>query len=306
MTPLERTCQAVLRTHARSFRWGAFFLPKSMRADACLAYAFCRLVDDTVDEGNDEESSRTQLDLLEAMLLDPGTGNELVAAFVAMCHRTRIGLQPALDLIAGARSDLGCVRVMGDRDFFQYCYRVAGTVGLMMCGILGVSDERARRHAVDLGIAMQITNICRDVLEDAKRGRVYLPQERLRRHGSDQGSLLLATETAQHSKRNEVVVAAAAETVRGLLREADLLYESGQRGMSFIRGRARLAIMVASRLYREIGMVLLEKYGGDPLHGRVFVSMWRKMKLTICSFGAYMKITTEKQLKTLTRASVRG
>src|SRR5690606_23084968 len=136
--------------------------------------------DDTVDEADDENEARQRLVLIEEMLGGTRAPSPIVAAYIALMEAADIGLAPARDLIAGARSDLQAVRMRTDEEFLQYCYRVAGTVGLMMCGVLGVRDVGARRHAIDLGIAMQMTNICRDVLEDAKRDRVYLPEGRLR------------------------------------------------------------------------------------------------------------------------------
>jgi len=154
-----------------------------------------------------------------------------------------------------------------DRELIRYCYRVAGTVGLMMSPVLGVGGDRARPHAVDLGVAMQLTNICRDVAEDAERGRTYLPERRLRRAGTTPQALL----------EGEADREAVSEVVRDLLELADDYYESGRAGMQFIPRRSRLAIMVASRVYRAIG-VKLRRGRCDPLAGRTVVGPFGKIR----------------------------
>ena len=285
-TDLIQRCQAVLNQHAKSFRWASYFLPRRMRRDAALAYAFCRLVDDTADETPSVHLAREELNRLEGMLLGALPRAALVAAFVEMCEQRHIGLVPALDLIAGARSDLGLVRIRDDGELHQYCYRVAGTVGLMMCGILGVTDPRARQHAVDLGVAMQITNICRDVVEDARRDRIYLPQTRLKDENLSPRAVMQGTARelpsgADHFEQQ------LASVVIGLLAEADTLYQSGTIGTKFLKGRVRLAILIASSIYREIGVRLRSRYQGNVLRGRVVVPAGRKLALTLRSCLQY-------------------
>ncbi len=287
MKTLEQKCETVLSRHAKSFRWAAVFLPSSTRRDAALAYTFCRLVDDTVDEASSVDEARAKLAHLEAMVRGRVKANQLVGAYVSMCERRSIGLEPACDLLRGVRSDLAEVRVTGAEELDEYCYRVAGTVGLMMCGVLLVSSSRAHRHAIDLGKAMQLTNICRDVLEDARRGRVYLPLTDLARRGLTQGAVI-ALAQGQLGDDSKRVRDGVARVVRGLLERAELLYESGSHGLHFIPGRARLAILVASRVYREIGRRLIRQRGADPFEGRVVVPMWRKLFLTGTAVVRYL------------------
>ena len=173
----------VLATHARSFRLASVFLPAAQADDAAVVYAFCRLVDDLADEAPDAETARRNLDAVAAELDGRAPRRPLVAAFVEVAERQAIDLQVARDLMAGVLSDLGAVRVADAAEFDLYCYRVAGTVGLMMCGVMGVARAEARAPALALGEAMQATNICRDVLEDLDRDRVYLPDAFLRRPG---------------------------------------------------------------------------------------------------------------------------
>ncbi len=282
-------CREVLGKHGRSFHWASLILPKEVRDDAALAYAFCRLVDDSADEATSLEAANEQLVEIEDMLDGRRPRTELIEAFVLMCERRHIAMTPALDLIAGARSDLASVRVDSDETLDLYCYRVAGTVGLLMCGILGVKESEAMRRAVHLGMAMQLTNICRDILEDLERDRIYLPESRLMRVGLSQRDICLAIRDGRATPQAvREISSKLALSVRELLNEAELLYESGRQGMRYLQGRVRLAVMVAGVLYREIGVRLRDQRGGDALQGRVIVPTWRKWVLTLREFFGFL------------------
>ncbi len=296
MTPAETNlslktvarARAILDHHAKTFRAASVFLSPAQRDDAAVAYAFCRLVDDAVDEAVDQETAERQLGELETAL-ETGHGDPIVVAYRELAERAGFGLEPAHDLILGARSDLGAVRFSHDQELLTYCYRVAGTVGLMMCGILGVHQPEARRHAIDLGVGMQLTNICRDVLEDAQRDRVYLPASRLSQAGLSQIELLSTSQSSTASQQFESgrQVDAVARVVDELLSLADLKYASGAQGFHFLPVRARLAIGVASHLYRNIGLSLRRDYACNSLLGRVSLSGFRKRILTVQALGAW-------------------
>ncbi len=250
-TSLVPQSRAVLSRHARSFRWAAVFLPRDAADDAAVLYHLCRHVDDVVDEATDPDQATRDVEALRAELLGEVTPSPLVAAWLEVAERRGVPPEPMLDLVAAVASDLGQVRVKDDDELLAYCYGVAGTVGLMMCGVIGVTDREAWPHAVSLGIGMQLTNICRDVAEDGARGRTYLPASRL-----DQGSI--------------------SEVVRDLLLLADSHYAEGRRGFRFIPLRTRLAIAVAAEIYQAIGLVLRAR-DCDPLRGRAVTSRLRKL-----------------------------
>lgn len=281
---IEAEAQAVLVKHARSFRFAQLFLGPRARRESAIAYAFCRLVDDAVDEAPSNARAREDLDAIEKSLKTPSLTDALIAAYQSLAQRRRFGLEPAFQLILGARSDLEDVRVADDEELLTYCYRVAGTVGEMMSGILGVTAPEARRHAVDLGIAMQLTNICRDVREDAARGRVYLPRRRLAEVGVDAESLLDVHRLDQDIELRRAV----ARVIRDLLDRADCYYASGEDGLRFIPVRARLAIAVASRVYGGIGRKLRRRFDGDPGVGRVRVSTLGKLWLSCGAVGVWL------------------
>ena len=254
-------CRAVLARHARSFRLASVFLPEAVQDDAAIAYAFCRAIDDGVDDADTAEAGRIAVDGFRAELRGKASARGVVSAWRRLALRRRIASRTAYDLLDGVESDLGDVRLADDAALLQYAYRVAGTVGLMMAGIVGVRDRAALPHAVDLGVAMQLTNICRDVAEDAALGRVYLPRTRLAAHGTTPEAVLDGTAPPS----------AVAAVVRDLLALADRYYASADAGMHAIPWRARLGILAASRLYRAIGRKLARN-GGDALAGRTVLS----------------------------------
>jgi phytoene synthase len=258
-----------LRRHARSFRVASLFLPPASRDDAALVYAYCRELDDAVDEAPSLEAAKHRITQAER--------SEVAAAYREVAARR--GFDPGVSghLVAGMRADLGPVRLADDGELFRYCYQVAGVVGLMMCGVLGVTDPRALPHAVDLGVAMQLTNICRDVLEDAGRDRVYLPASRLATEGLTQDDLIAGRARP----------APVARVVDALLELADAYYRSADDGMPFIPARSRLAIVVASRLYRGIGVRLRRKHGSNPLHGRTRATFFDKCVGVLASIAVW-------------------
>lgn len=258
--------RAVLHRHARSFRIASWFLPEDRATDAAVVYAFCRLVDDTADEATDAASATSALAGLRAELENTLPPRPLVQLLRERCAALKLPLTPFHALIEGAVSDLDTVRMQDDPELLRYAWRVAGTVGWMMCGVLGVSDPRALPHAVDLGVAMQLTNIARDVAEDAKMGRIYLPIQRLRAVGVEPEQLL----TGQADRK------AVATVVCALLTEAERWYRSGRDGMAYIPWRSRLAIYVAASLYRGIGRRLF-RAGGDALQGRTILPLWERV-----------------------------
>ena len=272
LTPeLVAHCRGVLQHHAKTFSLAGALLPKATLDRAAVVYAFCRLVDDTADEAPSQREAALGLERLSAELTGERPPRPVVAAYLAVCADTGIPVEAAQELMRGVIGDLGEVIVETDRELLRYGYRVAGTVGLMMCGVLGVRDTSAWANAIDLGVAMQITNICRDVHEDAERGRVYLPTQRLAAafgESMDDWPAALTSPNAEQQRAVSVVV-------RDLLEVADQYYVSADQGMAAIPWAGRAAIVVASRVYRAIGLVLRAR-DHNPFRGRAVVPNLRK------------------------------
>ncbi|MBC7455527.1 MAG: phytoene/squalene synthase family protein [Massilia sp.] len=249
MTPAQQRALAnaghALRSKGRSFYWAGHLLGQLHAARATRLYGFCRHVDDLADEATSVPAAQRALALLSAEIAAGRSDDPVTRDVLELMAECRIDPALMLELIRGVASDLAPVRIADDAALLRYCYQVAGTVGLMMCQILDVRDEAALRHALDLGIGMQLTNICRDVSEDARAGRRYLPASRI-------GVL---------APRQLIVPAASLQPLlrgclAGLLEQADGYYRSGEQGLAYLPLRARGAILVAARLYRAIGVRL--------------------------------------------------
>lgn len=283
---LVEESRAVLSHHARSFRWAGALLPADRLDDAAIVYNFCRLVDDLADEADDAKQARHDLSHVRAQLVGDREPDALIAETIRVLQRGAGTIAPALHLIDGVLGDLDPVMLGDDAALHRYGYKVAGTVGLMMCAVLGVDAEAATPFAVDLGVGMQLTNICRDVYEDAERGRVYLPADRLRASGLSPERLIAAR--LQGPDLNAGERQSLASVVEAVLIDADRYYQSAEQGMPYIPWRARLAIQVASRVYRGIG-VRLRRRGSDPWGHRTWIGIPGKVAWSCAAlvrFGA--------------------
>ncbi len=281
----EVTQWQLLTFRARSFRWASALLTAAQRRKVAALYAFCRAVDDLADADWVTPEAQADLEsLLTALEAEPNgeaLWPETYLWFRDLCIECEIDFGIVRQLLLGMLSDLGVVRIQSDSELVRYCYRAAGTVGLMMCSVLGVRDRLALRHAIDLGIAMQLTNISRDVLEDAEAHRVYLPADRLEGYGVSPEDLLDGSADPQ-----SVSVA-----VSDVLALAERYYESGDAGMRYLPARARWAILVASRLYRGIGRRLRRRRQSNPLLGRVVVPWYAKLGLVASATLSWVRIT---------------
>jgi 15-cis-phytoene synthase len=234
-----------LATHGRTFHWASLALGRRSASHVRAVYAFCRFADDLADRC-EPAAARNGLDALLAELDRRESSVPAVRAFLETAASLQLDLEPARHLVRTLRLDLDPVSVRSMDELVRYAYGVAGTVGLMMCGVFGADDRRARAHALDLGIAMQLTNIARDVVEDARNGRVYLPETLL-------GRAVTAQEIADDSGDAR---SRARRAQLALLDLADGYYRSADAGLQFLPWRARVAVVVASRCYEAIGTKL--------------------------------------------------
>lgn len=199
-----------------------------------------------------------------------GAVDPVLAAFGDVCRERAIPVLYPAELLAGMAMDVAESRYATMADLRLYCWRVAGVVGLMMTHVFGVRDDRALVHAAHLGIAMQLTNICRDVAEDWQRGRLYVPDDVLARHGAGGLAGELGRELPASAR------APLASCLRELLGVADRYYASGDRGLSALPWRAALAVKAASNVYRAIGGRIAAT-GYDVTAGRAVVSTSGKL-----------------------------
>ncbi len=259
---------AALAAKGRSFHWARRLLGKTHAARATRLYGFCRHLDDLADESTSAADAREKLDAASTSIVTGVSADPVIRDGIRLMNECQISPEIALELVAGLRSDLDSVRVADEAELCRYCYRVAGTVGVMMCGVFDVRSPVAHAYAVDLGIAMQLTNISRDIAEDAAAGRRYLPASMIGR--------LSPSELVFPSK---VLRPRLRECIATLLSLADRYYASGESGLSFLPLRARGGILVAARVYRAIG-TRLRTADHAFWNGRVVVTDREKATLT--------------------------
>jgi 15-cis-phytoene synthase len=272
-----RSSRRSLALHSKSFALAGKLLPRACRDDAAAVYAWCRRADDAIDQPSAEGPERALTRLtgeLDALYAGAEPEDLDLFAFAGVVRRRRIPIEYPRALLAGMAMDTGAVAYTSVAELLTYCFRVAGTVGLMMCHVLGVRHAHALRHAADLGIGMQLTNICRDVYEDWQRGRRYLPRELF------VGSLTALELNPVRSELTPELAARCRPAVRELLRLAAEYYASGDHGLTYLAPRAAFAVRTARLVYSSIG-VQLERMGHDVLAGRAVVSTASKLGLCL-------------------------
>ena len=273
-TPADvAACRELLRCGSRSFYASSFLLPQRFRDPAIALYAFCRIADDAIDTvGDDPVLQADALEMLHDRLdriyagqpIDDPADRALADVVVDFAMPKRL-LEALLE---GFEWDAQGRRYEDLSGIYDYSARVAGTVGAMMSALMGARSEELVARACDLGVAMQITNICRDVGEDARNGRIYLPLQWLRDEGVDPDAWL----------QNPVFNEAIASVVRRLLQTADALYQRSDAGIAGLPMGCRAGINAARYLYAEIGRQV-ERQGLDSISRRAIVPAPRKLQL---------------------------
>ena len=258
-----RLCAAIARSHGRSFFLASHCLPPDRRRAIHATYAYCRIADDIADHSTDAASAALALDVWGRQLTAPT--HPVAVAFAAARAQYGVPVAPARDLITGVRMDLGTCRFATWDELRNYCYHVAGTVGLMVAPILGCRDDAALPHAVDLGIAMQLTNILRDVGEDARHGRLYLPLDELAAFGCDPEAILRGRPSGRFRELLAFQAARAREH-----------YVEARRGIPALSPAGRLTTLAASEFYATI-LTAIEERDYDVFGARAYVPNGRKL-----------------------------
>ena len=256
-----------LALFAKSFNWAGFFLPKNTYHDCSKLYTFCRVLDDLVDEQTSLELRSEKFNKIKEVfekgykeandrekLIGQNEYDLIVKNMIMIADKNNIKKIILDDLIDGVSSDLKSkVYLRSVKDLLVYSYKVAGTVGIMMAKILNVNDTRSLKGAIDLGIAMQLTNIARDVIEDKKMNRQYIKPD--------------------------------FENIEATLKLADMFYESSFTSIKNIPFKYKFAIIVARRVYRQIGRKILKK--GDMNNyekaGKIYINNFGKIFQTFLS-----------------------
>jgi len=254
-----------LSIYAKSFNWAGFFLPKKTYLKCSILYNFCRTIDNIADEINELDFKKKNFLDFKNNFNNKNFNNPIIKEMWGLIDYFGISTNIINDLFDGVESDLKeRVQLNSKKDLLIYSYRVAGTVGLMMAKILNVQSQNALKSAIDLGIAMQLTNISRDVVEDKKNNRSYISHN--------------------------------FESIRENLKIADLFYESSFASIKEIPFGFRFAILVARRVYRQIGNKILNKKNIENYNnsGKIYVNNFGKIIQTILSIYDLIKLSLIK------------
>jgi len=246
-------CRAITRTHAKTFYMATRFLPYHKQRSIFAIYGLCRYLDDLVDEAEDlifqEKISRVEvfekLESFKNKLVNTYRGVEhddpILVAFSDVLNRYNISIELPLTLLDGVSTDLTKNRYENFEELYDYSYKVASVVGLMTSEIFGYNNKKALDHAIDLGIAMQLTNILRDIGEDLRKNRIYLPQEDLNRFNIGEEDLF-------NYELSEKFI----EMMKFQIQRAETYYVSADKGVPMLNRDSRLPVMLAKENYSRI------------------------------------------------------
>lgn len=272
-----------LKQHGRSFYFASHLLEPRYRNRAARLYAFCRYIDDLADESEDSVVALAELARIRTQLAAARSQNPLTLDMVALMQETAMPADPVMSLIKGVESDLQGLEIYSQTDLINYAYSVAGTVGLMMSIVLDVRHEHAWPFAIDLGIAMQLTNIARDIGEDASKHRIYLP------------TAWIGKIDPREIRNPDMQLQQALQTsTERILDLAEDYYRSGLSGLHYLPKQARAAILVAAQVYREIGQ-LIRQSGYNSWDRRAVVSWPRKLSCATSSLLRYLLMDRKNQ-----------
>ena len=257
----------LLKKHAKSFYWASFFL-SSETLDKCSSlYNFCRTLDDIVDDDDNLSTKKEIFSKFKKDFENKNLDNQIIKDMWSVIDSENISKQIIIDLFDGVETDLKeKVVINSKKDLLVYSYRVAGTVGLMMSKILKVKNKEALKGAIDLGIAMQLTNIARDVCEDKERNRQYVSHD--------------------------------FSAIREIINVSQIFYENSFNSIRFIPFKSRFSVIVARRVYRKIGDYILKQKNIDNYNkaGKIYVPMFEKVIQTFLSIFDFVKLFFIKNL----------
>tara|TARA_B100001559_G_scaffold42345_1_gene31263 strand:- start:272 stop:1120 length:849 start_codon:yes stop_codon:yes gene_type:complete len=258
----------LLKKHAKSFYWASFFLSKKIFDKCSFLYNFCRTLDDIVDNENKLEIKKENFLKFKKDFINKDLKNPIIKGMWSIIDSEMISKKVVIDLFDGVGTDLEeKVKINSKKDLLVYSYRVAGTVGLMMSKILKVKNKEALKGAIDLGIAMQLTNIARDVYEDKERNRQYIKSD----------------------------FSAIQETIN----ESQIFYQKSFNSISSIPLRSRFSVIVARRVYKKIGDYILKQKNIENYNkaGKIYVPTFEKIIQTLLSIFDLVKLLFVKELK---------
>lgn len=265
----------LMRKHGKTFYWASFFLDKSKMQAIYSIYSFCRKVDDMVDEAKTPDIAKKRL-LIFMEAWKKGKSHPVINLLSDIPKENWPNQKLVKNFLNGQISDIKFSSFKSEKSLIIYCYQVAGTVGLMVCDIFGVKDKKMRYFAIDLGIAMQLVNISRDIYEDSLRNRVYLPESLIGKYS--------AKEIANPNKETARKID---EARKKIIKLANIYFDSASRAIDHLPKGASLAVKLASALYQQIGYQLMN---AQYVHNekRCYVSNFSKLLITLGIITKYL------------------
>mgnify|MGYP003851690481 FL=1 len=260
-----------MQEHGKSFFWASWFLDKNTANKLFAVYALCRRLDDLVDTSNENTEAKEEIARVIS-LTNNNQYKETFEEFKSIDSKLHPRQDIIIEFLKGQLSDLDFRQPNDLGQLLKYCYRVAGVVGLMICDVLDIRDSKLRYFAIDFGIAMQLTNICRDIKEDAQIGRIYLPK-------NETASLAIGNFRSP-SNTDLIIINSSRDK---LIKLADEYYQSGMYGINQLPIKIKRSFRVASNIYQGIGHKILQK-GCSFNEQRVYLSKFEKLNLTIKTF----------------------
>ena len=257
----------LLKKHAKSFYWASFFLSNEVFNKCSSLYNFCRTLDDIVDNNNKLEVKKEIFSKFKKDFENRDLNNQIINDMWSIIDSENISKKIVIDLFDGVETDLEeKVEINSKKDLLVYSYRVAGTVGLMMSKILKVNNRESLRGAIDLGIAMQLTNVARDVCEDNKRNRKYIQSD--------------------------------FSSIKETIYESEIFYQKSFKSISSISIRSRFSVIVARRIYKKIGDYILMQKNIENFNkaGKIYVPLFEKVVQTFLSIFDFVKLLFVKNL----------
>ena len=258
---------SLLEKHAKSFYWASFFLSKELFYKCSSLYNFCRTLDDIVDNESVIKTKKENFFKFKKDFTNKNLNNLIIKEMWSIIESEKISHQIVIDLFDGVETDLEeKVQINSKKELLVYSYRVAGTVGLMMSKILKVKNKEALKGAIDLGIAMQLTNIARDVCEDKARNRQYVKHD--------------------------------FSSIKEIIRDSQIFYNQSFNSICKIPIRSRFSVILARRLYRKIGDYIIKQKNIDNYNnaGKIYIPVLEKIVQTFLSFFDFVKLLFVKNI----------
>jgi len=260
-------CKAITSIHSKSFYMASGLLPKEKRKSVRALYAFCRTSDDIIDNQGDKAQEDLDIWRLRGMQSVPRANDPVSIAWADTRRRFNIPGKYAHQLLDGVSNDIHFKRYENFAELTEYCYGVASTVGLMSMHIIGFKDESAIRYAIKLGVALQLTNILRDIAEDYGMGRIYLPKDEMKKFGITEKHL-----------RDGIVDSKWRTFMKFQIARARMIYEEAWSGIDLLDVSGRLPIAAAATFYKGI-LTKIEENDYNVFNKRAHLNKWEKLKM---------------------------